>query len=546
MNLVKAQELAKELSIPELQKYANGSNPEMMPPYIALGALQAKELMAKKMQAMQGAAQGEQPSIKEQVEQKAGLMALQGQQQQQAQQQMAQQMQGRPMPAPEGVPQPDQQPEEMPMGMAHGGIARLPVQFSFEEGGIIGYAGPEGSQVVDPFEEAKARSQQALAKLRTYGLRQRQQDPEGYASAEQEYEQAQKAKDALERQVTGGPAGLMGQSIPAAPVSPVVKPPVVAETVTQKPQVGLPAALPTGQSSVPAAPKPPSLGLAAPVAPTAPVAPAAPATPEIGQATTTPNQEQLIAEEAARRKAFGADTEIGAGAESRMGERRKRFEESRPTGLQDLIRFLSESSQSKGFTGMGPAYLSGVNKKRADEAAFEAEMETQQTGIEDKRRAEGVGRATGIGAGLATSREQERQAKEARERNLTSVEVAKINAASANRPGEVERMTAEYLRRKAKDPADAAQYLAASSQFRSGIPGGKGTMTRNEAQDNVSNLMKDIQTQMDMKKEAAEALKVKNPKISEVIEYHVQKMMGATGADKPVRLKFDAAGKEIK
>jgi hypothetical protein len=86
MNLVKAQDLAKELSIADLQKYANGSNPEIMPPYIALGALQAKESMAKKMQSMQGAAQGEQPSVKEQLEQKAGLMALQGQQQQQAQQ----------------------------------------------------------------------------------------------------------------------------------------------------------------------------------------------------------------------------------------------------------------------------------------------------------------------------------------------------------------------------------------------------------------------------------------------------------------------------
>jgi len=88
MNLVKAQELAKELSITDLRNYANGSNPEMMPPYIALGALQAKEIAEKKMQSMQGGTQGEQPSVKEQLEQKAGLMALQGQQQQQAQQQM--------------------------------------------------------------------------------------------------------------------------------------------------------------------------------------------------------------------------------------------------------------------------------------------------------------------------------------------------------------------------------------------------------------------------------------------------------------------------
>jgi hypothetical protein len=183
---------------------------------------------------------------------------------------------------------------------------------------------------------------------------------------------------------------------------------------------------------------------------------------------------------------------------------------------------LSESSQSKGFTGMGPAYLSGVNKKRADEAAFEAEMETQQTGIEDKRRAEGVGRATGIGAGLATSREQERQAKEARERNLTSVEVAKINAASANRPGEVERMTTEYLRRKAISPASAAEYLEASSQFRSGASGEKQNLAELKA------LQKSYQDQLDPLASASLSKEAKKKISNQLVEVNnaIAKMAG--------------------
>ena len=534
MNLVKAQELAKDLSIEELKKYANGFNPQMMPPYIALGALQAKELTAKKMAEMQGAAQGQQTSVKEQVEQKAGLMALQAQQQQQAQQQMAQQAQSQPMPAPEGVSQPQEQPQELPMqapmgmpaAMAQGGITRLPVQFNFEEGGIIGY--PTGGQVADPVAEAQAREQQALAKLRTYGLRQRQQDPEGYAAAEQDYTQAKNAVAAIERSITGGPAGVMGKPMgeapvaPVAPVAPAVVPPV--PPIDKAPTGGLPDAL-QKTTVVPQAPRP----VVAPQTPRPAAAPATPSAPVTGAANVAPSQDQLMAEELARRKAFGIEGEAGAGAEGRREEQRKRFEASQPSGLDDLIRVFGQAGRYKGLSGLGPAYTENEDRKRAGRAAFESQMDDQMTSIEEKRRADKLGRAAGIGTGLEKSRELSQKDREATQRNLTSVEVARIQAASANRPGETERMMAEYSRLKAKDPAAAAQYLATVSQIKTGLPGGKGTMTRNEAQDNVSNLMKDVGTSMQMKKEAAESLGQKNPKISDVIEYHVQKMMGNSG-----------------
>jgi len=86
MNLVKAQALANDLPIPELQKYANGFNPRIIPPWIATGTLQAKTDAKKRIDNMMGGTQGETPSVKEQIEQKAGLMAAQAMQQQQAQQ----------------------------------------------------------------------------------------------------------------------------------------------------------------------------------------------------------------------------------------------------------------------------------------------------------------------------------------------------------------------------------------------------------------------------------------------------------------------------
>ena len=172
MNLVKAQALAKDLPIPELQKYANGLNPQMIPPWLATGELQSKMDLQKRMQMMQGAAQGEQPSIKEQIEQKAGLMAAQAMQQQQMQQQQAQQMAQGPGPIPAGIPQPEAQPqppEQAPVMMAaRGGLAQLPVNFNFSRGGIIAFSGEDGSQVKKPIDSA---AQAALEEAQRTGDR---------------------------------------------------------------------------------------------------------------------------------------------------------------------------------------------------------------------------------------------------------------------------------------------------------------------------------------------------------------------------------------
>jgi hypothetical protein len=150
MNLVQINERLKDLPVQVLQQYANGMNPEV-PPYLALGELQRREMSQKQMATAQGGQQGPQPSIKEQVEQKAGLMALQQMQQQQVAQQM-QQPRG-PMPAPAGVPQPEPQPEAM---MARGGLAGIPVRrdmFEYAGGGIIAFA--KAGEVEDPRRERK-------------------------------------------------------------------------------------------------------------------------------------------------------------------------------------------------------------------------------------------------------------------------------------------------------------------------------------------------------------------------------------------------------
>jgi hypothetical protein len=165
MNLVQVQEKIKDLPLSAVKAYANGSNPEV-PPYVALGELKRRETMEKDAAMHMQAQKGAQPTVKDQIEQEVGLMALQRQQQAQGQQQQAQQMQQQPQPIPGGIPQPSA-PAQPEQAMAMGGVAGLPVDdgmFEYGSGGIIAFSGKEGSVVPgldDP--EFIARTKQAIA-----------------------------------------------------------------------------------------------------------------------------------------------------------------------------------------------------------------------------------------------------------------------------------------------------------------------------------------------------------------------------------------------
>jgi hypothetical protein len=165
MNIVQIANDIKGYPLDLLKQYADGSNPEV-PPYIALGEIERQNKMHEREAIKQQAAQGPQSSVKDQIEQKAGLMALQAQQQQQAQQQMMQQARSQPMPVPAGIPQPQAQEE---VQLAVGGMAQLPIGsefFQYGSGGIISFDGETGSDVprAETAEEAKRREMQEIIK----------------------------------------------------------------------------------------------------------------------------------------------------------------------------------------------------------------------------------------------------------------------------------------------------------------------------------------------------------------------------------------------
>lgn len=144
-------------------------------------------------------------------------------------------------------------PSNLPQSYAGGGI------IAFEDGGQVeryyntGYTGGAG-------ESERKRAEEAMAKLRTYGLRQRLQDPQGYAAAEQESKQAQDALYNLERQITGGPAGVMGKSMGIA--TPLAVAPTATPAATPyDPATATRRSMFEGQAQppAPAAPPPPAI-----------------------------------------------------------------------------------------------------------------------------------------------------------------------------------------------------------------------------------------------------------------------------------------------
>ncbi len=573
MNLVQINERLKDLPMQVLQQHANGMNPEV-PPYLALGELQRREMSQKQAATAQGGQQGPQPSIKEQVEQKAGLMALQQMQQQQAAQQM-QQPRG-PMPAPAGTPQPQMQPQpqQPPAMMARGGLASVPVRrdmFEYAGGGIIAFQSggqslneraarqmEEKGSIYDPFfglpaEERERMKQEATLKAAKDRASQSMAVTESNAQAlageaqarinelesnreelvrkfgPRMYEQAlDKAKKAIDTASSRGSELMaqqsqMGQERVAAatpPPAPLVTSqgpgmPVVPRRPIE-PASGIAAALPKTPPAATDRPAPPMAGPAAPSMPGAPrpaasaqsgapsgIAAALPqgnVSPFMAEAAaaarekpTAPTPASIIAEqkqllpagmqEDAQKKMFDDQR---ARAEARQAA----YEKSKPSGLDDLIRVYGQAAQYKGGTGIAPAYTSLQQQRRAEDLAMQKQQDELLTAIEGRQygadkelfgaRKEAMSAANkDFQARLMTNTkaladlakvDQDRISDIAR--NLNQMQVAKLQAATAARPSEAERIEARYMGMIAKGQTkEAEDYLNTITRIKGGAAG---------------------------------------------------------------------------
>jgi hypothetical protein len=350
-----------------LTSLTKGANPKI-PEVMALAQLQAFQ----KAMSQKPATAPPQGTIRDKAVQSAGIMALQGGRQQQAAQQMAQAA-PQSMAVPENVPQPQMQPqlEEDVQMAARGGLMQAkidPRMFEFTHGGIVSFSGEDQSYV--DLDRIRAEAEDAANKLRTYGLRQRKEDPQGYDAAVKRAEEAKAAIRAKEREITGGPAGAMRQSMgagpaPSAPVIPQTpdRPPTSTDEVNA--MIGVP---PAGGSAPPPPPPPPAAGGPRPPAGPRPagstgIAQALPPELEAMRPRDNPDYKRLLEQSQGVSDAYGRTVET------------QRTKAERP--LIDSARELQETRKQLGIGD----YANTLEKNRAEE---KREYEEAKKKREDK------------------------------------------------------------------------------------------------------------------------------------------------------------------
>lgn len=462
-----------------IQQYANGMNPEV-PPYLALGELQRRETAQKQMATAQGGMSGPQPSIKEQVEQKAGLMAAQGLQQQQMMQQMAQQR--APGPVPAGMPQPEAQPTMM----ARGGLAHAPVDFNFQHGGIVAFNGEDGSDVKyeTPYDRMTRKNREdaerpdrkkdnegilkALALLAAplaaagdvvaapvrglYGMTQHGDtsmtplmDARAKYLASSENAPAAESFASEMQPNARAPSNSVSEAQATAKAGPRAAAPIAdlkaLAAQTQRQQAPRPMPAPAAATETPAAPTQP-----------APDSMEAMLRAQLAEKPKTRTQAELIAEQKAIREGAGMTEPAGAAQMERLRKMQEQYDSSKPSGLDDLIRVFGQAGQYKGLSGLAPAYTANQQQKRAADMDMARKMNELMGGVETTQRGEMKDIATGALAGLGV----DRAAGEAARKD-------KMQALSQGRGQDVTAKTAEE-QRKTQERGQDLQYKAQMAQ----------------------------------------------------------------------------------
>jgi len=333
MNLVQINEHLKGVPMQALMSYANGQDPTV-PAYMATGEMKRREVMSQKNAQSQQAAQGQSPTVKDQVEQQAGLMALQAQQQKQAQQQMMQQAQAQPMPVPPNTPQPEMQGQEQP-DFAMGGIAQLPVDYDFASGGIIAFAGEGRSDVpaAEETDEEKLRRVKSLLSGQMPSSQSRPPPPSPERNTEER-----------------GLPSLMGPPTPAKDT---------------RPGADIPGMYDTTASDL------------------------------VKQRMTPRELKEVFAQQAEADKLAGVEGKFGEAQMKRYGEEDAQYKAMlKDREFNRMLAVLSGMGRG-GLGGAAPAYLQAQASEQAADIAQKRRMNELYGNVEAKQREEAMGKSKG-------------------------------------------------------------------------------------------------------------------------------------------------------
>lgn len=383
MNLVQINEHLKGVPMQALMSYANGQDP-MVPAYMATGEMKRREVMTQKHAQAQQAAQGQVPTVKDQVEQQAGLMALQAQQQKQAQQQMMQQAQAQPMPVPPETPQPEMQGQEQ-SEFAMGGIAQLPVEYDFASGGIIAFAGESRSDVpvVEETEEEKKRRIQMLLTGQMPPSQSRPPPPSPERKAEER-----------------GLPSLMGPPAPAKDTRPGADIPGLYDTTAA----------------------------------------------DIVKQRLTPRElKDVFAKQTEADKLAGVEGKFGEAQMKRYGEEEAQYKEMlKNREFNNLLAVLSGMGRG-GLGGAAPAYLQNQAAQQAADIAQKRRMNELYGNIEAKQREEAMAKSKGA---LGTYEGERTQAGDIASKMASSQMAGQVEFAkeAINNKNALDRLDIQYKR----------------------------------------------------------------------------------------------------
>ena len=330
-------------------------------------------------------------SLQQQAEEKLQAQAVQAQQKQQGIQSLMQNVPAAGV--PEGTPQPEDQPEAQ-------GIDQLPTEFEMAEGGIVAF--DKGGEVDAAREQARA----AMAKLRSYGLAQRRDDPAGFEAAQAQAAAANERLQAVQSayaqemsaagmdrpvQVSGLPQARPQQAMPAPAAAP-------AENYSNEGRAGIRPYTP-GPAPAPAPAKDlKELAAQKPVAPAptpAPVMEEAPAPAAQSPAQQMVTGRMNLDPEAEEAKAVAKYNQMVGAPDTAQHDRliaelEKRKQSLAPKqGFEGLMEYLGEISRadSRGRGSFaagaaGAARLSDLNKERAGQ---QFELSKQAIDVSQKK-----------------------------------------------------------------------------------------------------------------------------------------------------------------
>jgi hypothetical protein len=374
MNLVQINERLKDMPLRAVQMYANGSNPQV-PSYLALAEMQRREKMAKQAALEQGAADGPMPSIKEQIEQKVGLLALQQGRMQQGQQKLGEQATRMPMAVPQNVESAEEQPQ-----VEDTGIASLPVDenmYDFAGGGLITFSDGGSTRrnaAAEMFMDARRKEayerEVAERKAREERrAREAEREAQGMAAADaaaMAYSPNAQIRQAPPQQARQQQARQQ-QARPQA--APAAAEPQVSQQAAQQ-EAGAPQSQTTGLPAIFNDPQFMDI---------------------VKRSLKQDTEEEAFNKQKQLRARYGLDKTLGEEQERRIRERKAEYEARRPGGLDDLIRVLGQAAQYKGMSGMAPAYTSLQQQRRAEDMRFREEQDRMLDALEANRRQEAAG-----------------------------------------------------------------------------------------------------------------------------------------------------------